>query len=1093
MRMQITRKKPVKALLTASFLLVATFLYAQQGIIRGKVTDAQGEPLIGANVVIEGTQTGTVSNIDGEYSLSNAPVGNVTLIIKYVGFTDIKVTAAVAENQTTELNATLQEDAQRLDEVVVIGYGTQKKSDLTGAVASVKTEDLQKSASTNIASALQGRTAGLQISQNSGAPGSGAKVYIRGVPTITQSGGTNQGQAIWIVDGVGMDPSNVNQNDIESIEVLKDAASSAIYGSGGGAGVILVTTKKGKQGKTQASLNYYHGWQQAAKKYDLTNGPEFGEMYSEMQTVSYSNIPLVDPRGRKKYKFLNWDSLPSYDYQDMIFRTAMTDNIDFSVSGGNENTTVYFGVGYQNQEGILNGSSYQKFNVKLNTTFKVNKWFTVGENFLFNQNKRIGFDEWQYLNEYESPIMKALTVHPYLAPYDSTGNYIPRQNGGNSESPLPSIELLNKESNGYTANGTFFGKIEPLKGLSLESRINGALYFGDNLNFQPTYWYGGGVGQYNSMEKISRGNQKDMSYNWQNIISYNRTIANDFNVGIMAGFEVGMYKQEKMGAMRQKLFTEDPNMWYFDASTDDTTRSQIANLSGSGVKSTGYSYLGRFSFDYRGKYLFQFNWRRDASSKFGPDNRIGNFPGYSFGWKFTEEGFIKENLPFLSFGKLRYSYGKTGINSIRDYSYFPTVSSQTTFSYYFGSAMSTGAGPDVSPNTLVHWEEIVSQDLGIDLTLLQNRLSLTADWFKRTNVGMLLPQTPAGVGGWTVRDPYQENSNTDSRPIMNIGNILNKGWELSIGWKSNLGQLKYSVDLNYTYVKNVAEDLGEDSVRVAGTSKYIPGNINHTLTGGGIGDFWGYKVERLFQVEDAVLQPDGKYIIVNQPSTIDTITGEPIYAQPDAQPGDFKFVDVNGDGKIDESDMGVIGNPMPKHLLGLTLNLEYGWFDFMVFFEGKFGQKVFNAAKGYFYDQSGQYNWSPDYANSHYRADDLNVTDNEGNVLYTFPANRDAEYPRLDKSNANKNFTRSSDFYVEDGSYLRLKNIQLGVSLPSKWLNKISLSQVRMYIGAQNLLTFTKYSGLDPEVPMREMLDAGIDNSFYPICRMYTIGANIKF
>ena len=531
-----------------------------------------------------------------------------------------------------------------------------------------------------------------------------------------------------------------------------------------------------------------------------------------------------------------------------------------------------------------------------------------------------------------------------------------------------------------------------------------------------------------------------------------------------------------------------------DASTDDTTRSQIVDQHGGGSKSAGYSYFGRMNLDYKGKYLFQFNFRRDYSSRFGPDNRAGNFPGVSLGWKFSEENFIKNNLNFLSFGKLRYAWGIAGINTIRDYAYFSTVSVQSTFSYSMGNTatLATGAGPDVLVDKSVHWEEVVTQNLGLDLALFGNRLNVTIDRFSKHNNGMLVATTIPGYAGWTVRDTYQESGGIDSRPIVNIGNMSNKGWEFTLGWKSSAGKFTYSADVNYTYVKNIAEDLGSDSVRVGGTAKGLSGNISRTETGGEIGNFWGFQVERMFTSEDAITRANGKVVVVNQPYTIKA-NGDTAYAQAGAQPGDYKFRDVNEDGRLSNDDMTVLGNPFSKHLLGINLNLQYGWFELSMFWQGAFGNQIFNATKFYGYNNDGLYNWDVNFVNDHYRGKEVVAKNADDEIIATFPTNTDAKYPRLDPSNSNGNFSRISSFYVENGSYFRLKNLQFGITLPEKWTSKVAISRAKIYVGARNILTFTKYTGMDPEVTQSDPLVSGIDKAAYPQARAIIFGVNLQF
>ncbi len=597
--------------------------------------------------------------------------------------------------------------------------------------------------------------------------------------------------------------------------------------------------------------------------------------------------------------------------------------------------------------------------------------------------------------------------------------------------------------------------------------------------------------------------QQNKSYNWQNLIKYNSTVLENFNLALLAGYEVGGSEGMDISGTRRDLLSEDPEMQYFNASTDiTTTGTQL--VAGGGYKSTGMSYLGRISIDYKGKYLLQGNFRRDGSSKFGPDSRYGNFPGFSAGWKFSEEDFFKNNMPFLSFGKLRYALGNNGNNAIRDYAFYSTVAVLQHNQYSFdNSANETlGAAPNVLANQDVHWEDIRNQNFGIDVNFFDNKLNLSVDNFERYNIGMLRPTTIPAYAGWTVRDQFQEAAGVDPRPITNIGKMTNKGWEFTLGWKDAIGELKYSIDASYTYVKSIATDLGADSIILGGGSNGLTGSFTRTQTGGEIGEFYGYKVERMFTVNDPtrLVKKNGKWVkvIIDQTYTTKQNATDPAktdttFMQPNAQAGDFKWVDVNNDGKLTTADQTNLGNPNPSSLFSVNMYFEYGWFDLSLFWQGVAGNKIFNTTKYYGVVSSGDYNWSADYVNNHYRASDVVATDASGNVIASLPANTNAKYPRIDYLNANQNFSTISDFYVEDGSYLRLKNVQLGMSLPKNWVNKIGLAEFKIFVGAKNLLTFTKYSGMDPELPMTDPFNSGIDKASYPQARQFTIGANVKF
>lgn len=1053
----------------------STIAFGQQQIITGKVLDTHNEPLPGVSVVVKGTSKGTVTNIDGKFELPN--ISNKSILqFKFMGMKDQEQPV----NGASYIEITMDEVSIDLNEFVAVGYGVMKKSDLTGSVATVKAEDLTKTAVTNVASALQGRAAGVQVVQNSGAPGSDISVRVRGISSIN-----NQG-TLWIVDGVPSDPGSVNSNDIESFEILKDASSASIYGSNGANGVILITTKKGNTGKVKANLSIYSGTQSVPGRIDVADGPQFGKMYNEYLALKYPNgIPLdAQPKNG-----LNYADLPTYDYQDMIFQNADINNIDLGISGGNEKSSSYLGVGMINQEGILKATAYKKLNVRLNNDYKLTPYLKIGENISLSQTHSNGWSSSEYSNEYASPIMKAIEFHPYIAPYDNTGNWMPRELG-TTDSPIPDIDMRKDGKNNFAVNATFYAVLEPFKGLTIETRYNKSIYNGDSFRFYPTYNYGSSPGQFNNISSVDRSSYKGESYLWQNILTYNTKINKDINVGLILGNEMSASESSYMSGTAQYLLTEEPEMWYFDASTD-TTRSQFPH--GSALQSAGYSYLGRINIEIKNRYLLQGNFRRDYSSKFGPNFRSGNFPGLSAGWKFTEESFAKKHLPFLDFGKLRYAIGRAGNNAVRDYAYFATVGVLTSFKYAFNNnnSLYVGAAPDVLPNRSIHWEDIETQNFGIDLRFLDNRLDLTIERFMRHNIGMLVTTTLPGYAGWTVRDSYQESANVNPNPVENIGKITNKGVEFSLSWKDNIGDLKYDLSFNYTHVRNIATNLGSDSIRYRGSFLGLS-NFARTETGQDIGNFWGYKVDRIFNEHDATILSDGSKVILNQPFWINN-SGDTIYAQKSALPGDFKYVDVNGDGKINDKDMTIIGNPFPKHILSLNTNFKYKFIDISMFWYATVGNEIFNVAKYTQFNQSGQFNWSNDYINNHYRGTEVAVKNNNGEVIEILPANTNAKYPRLDPLNKNRNFDTVSDFYIEDGSYLRLKNLQLGFTLPETWLKKLYVSELRIYASASNLLTFTKYSGMDPEISQEDPLMSGLDKSSYPQARTYLLGINLHF
>ncbi len=1058
---------------------------AQTASVSGKVTDSNNEPLIGVNIVSQGNIVGTVTDLEGEYILEGLPAEAVTLMFSYIGYTTKTLDADLSVNQNQLINVTLSEEVAELDEVVVIGYGVQKKSDLTSAISSISAEDLEEAKAANIQEALQGLAAGVHVSSNTGAPGAGVSVKIRGITSI------NGTDPLWIIDGVAGDPNSVNAADIESMEILKDASSAAIYGANAGSGVILVTTKKGKAGDTKVTFNAYQGMQKVTRQIELASGPEFTHMLHEYEVLA----------NKRKYFSTQFDTFDTYNYQDMIFQEALMQNYDVGVSGGNEKSTFYMGASYSNQEGILKTTGYERLTVRLNGEHKANDWFTVGFNTSFSQQKYKGFEEWELQDDYASPILNSITFHNFVAPYidpqdirtdseyDKGWSSSPL---GNISNPVSMIELKNRETAVSNASGTFFGKIMPVKGLTLESRITGSMGYSGTSDFYPVFYV---TNSYQNAENSLRKNSSsNKSWNWQNLISYNASFQNH-NLSVLAGFEAGYGKYEYINSERHNLINQSEEMRYYDAALNDS----LILLNGLANESSGYSYLGRVSYDYRGMILGQFNIRKDYSSKFGPQNRSGVFPSWSVGFKFTELEAVKNALPFMNFGKARFGWGKVGNNSVIPYQYFTTVYTTEVLGYSFNnSGISTGVAPFGIANPNIRWEDVITSNLGLDLRFLTSRLSTTIEYFERHNNGMLMVFEDAEhVGNYTDAGSISQEGGR-SYSDKNIGQFNNSGVEFDVGWKDQRGMVKYGANFNFTYIKTSVGEIEPDTL-TAGKAKGLGMDLTRTIQNQPFDIFYGYITDGLFQIEDT---PDGdpNSTVTNQPSTISP-DGETVYAQPKAKPGDFRFKDVNGDGKINEQDMVSLGSPHPKFAFALNLFADVdlpanlGTIDFRAFFQGVAGNKVFNATKFYLFNKEGAFNWGKDYYDNHYT---IELYDREG-MLVT-EANDDAKYPRLDPTNANENFMNLSDFYIENASYLRLKNLEIGYTLPESFMRRVKIERLRVYGAVKNLFTLTEYSGLDPEVGgsrnaggFSDPRSAGIDKASYPVSRMWTIGVNVNF
>ncbi len=1060
----------VIALCLIMLIILPASVFAQTGNIKGKIYDSDNLPLIGVNIVVKGTTLGTVSDIDGNFVINNVQSGTVELVASFIGYLLETKTVELASGQTAEISFLLIEDIAELSEVVVIGYGVQKKSDLTSAVASVSAEDLQDSKASNVQEAMQGRTAGVMVLSNTAAPGANVSVEIRGINSI------NGTSPLWIVDGVAADPKTVNSADIESMEILKDASSAAIYGAQGAAGVVLITTKKGTKGKTQVSFNAWGGISEITKYLDVADAQECYRMNHEVEVLK--NLPL------RKYLTTMPDTLETVNYQDQIFRKAYTQNYDLSVTAGTEKSNFYMGIGYTDQEGVLKNTDYEKLTARMNSEHKANKWLSVGANTQYTRQVYSGFEEWELLHEYNSPIIQALQYHSFVPIYGTKQTDSEYDEGwsntplGNFMNPVANIALKNHKNTDNNMTGSFFVKLQPIEGLTLESRATGNVVLAHSYTFNPVYKITASL--LNNTSSITRNSSRYTSWQLQNIATYNKTLFDFHNISLVAGFESGKSMSEWESGTRRNLINQSEEMWYFDAGKDNESSSQFPT--GSAVESSGYSYLGRFSYDYRGMVLTQVNFRRDYSSKFGPNNRVGNFPSFSLGFKFTELDVVKNTLPFMNFGKIRYGWGKIGNSSIPDYIYYSTVAFEDTYMYSFDNINSTasGAAPDKYVNLDIAWEGVVTSNLGVDLQFLNNRLSVTADYFERHNEGMLMYTPVAYWSGWVVRDAGQEGE--VGNPMRNVGHLSNKGIEFMAGWKESKGNFKYGANANFTYLTTITGDITPDTL-LDGTTKGLAGYLTRTIEGQPIGEYYGYIYEGIFRKADC----DENGMVINQPYT--EVDGVRTYAQPNAKAGDMKFKDVNGDGVLNSKDEVAIGNPNPKFMFGLNLNGEYnlgkyGSLDISAFFQGVAGNKIFNATKFYLFNPDGAFNWSSEYVNDHYS---VYLEDREGKVASV--DNDGATYPRLNSNG----LTFRSSFYIEDGSYLRLKNLEIGYNLPKDVTKLIDIENIRIFVGGRNLFILTKYSGYSPEVGSTSILTRGLDQAAYPQPRMFTAGINVTF
>ena len=1064
-------KKLRHVLLLLMAFTAFTTANAQKLNVKGTVVDSQGEAVIGATVKEKGTQNGTVTDFDGQFTLQVE--SGATIAFSYVGYVAQEVKA------TPTMRVVMKDDSQMLQDVVVVGYGVQKKSVVTASIAKVTADDLAGKGAVRMDNALKGLAAGVNVTSNSGQPGEGSRIRVRGTGTI------NNSDPLYIVDGMpitgGLDI--VNPNDIESIEVLKDAASGAIYGARAANGVILVTTKKGKLGKTQVNYNFSYGWQKAWKRRDVTSATEYAVLQNEY-ALAGGSAPKFDPLHLTDS---NGDAISGFgtNWQDLVFNdNAPVMNHDVTISGASEKVNYYLSMGYFKQDGIVGGnygqSNYDKLTLRSNTTYNVldaekernflNKIdLNVNVSYIRTHSTGIGTN-----SEYGSVLGSALYLAPTLAPIAkgdvATGMRTAYEQGGKYQ--LPADEY----GNPYTIPG-YFGTYQemnnPLAMLSLNPTKNWSHHFmakfgfdvqlWDNLkyhfNYNADFSFWGNEGATLTKYRLSGNNQaehtsvsmyKAQNTQWQieNTLTYDKQIGKH-NIAVVLGQSALKYKGDDLSGWKWNIINNDkPYLNYTNPImewNEDHTDVQVPYGVGGGIWTEHHlaSYFGRVSYNYDERYLLQATIRRDGSSRFGPNNKWGTFPSFSLGWNVTNEPFFQKakEAAKLSNLKVRFSWGKNGNEQIGDFAY--TVLTAMGNNVLFGNPVTKQSGSKATAiaNPDLKWEESEQTDFGIDLGFFNNKLTFTVDYFiKKTNGMIIAMPIPSYVG--------------ENKPLGNVGDMENKGIEFELGYKFNIADAHFAIKGNASYLKNTLKNLGNDTgfLNLDGVQG-ISGGGTRAENGKPFPFFYGYKTNGIFQTWDEVnaYTKDGNLI------------------QPNAQPGDVRFADLNGDGKIDDNDRTDIGNGTPDWTFGLNLNADWKGFDFNLFLQGVSGADIFDAT--YRTDVfSGNYpTWILD--------------------RWTGP-NTSNKVPRIG-ANTNNNWNMS-DMYVFDGSYLRLKNISLGYTIPQHITQLAGISRFRVYVMAENLFTWTKYHGFDPEIG-NGGTSLGIDKGIYPQARTWTVGFNLSF
>ena len=1027
-------------LLVLGLMLITTAVYTQR-VVTGTVIDVKtNEALIGASVLIKGYTAGTITDVDGTYSL-NLPDGAKALLFSYVGFDEQEV----AIGTSNVINVGMVEGAL-LDEVVVVGYGVQKKSVVTGAISSVKSKELEKVPNGRVEQTLQGRVSGITIAQNSGQPGSPSTIRVRGITTF----GSGGNDPLWVVDGVVVDNGGIgylNQSDIESLEVLKDAASAAIYGTRAATGVILVTTKKGTAGKFSVTYNGFMGTSSPAKVLDLLNASQYAAILNERSVAGGGNLifPSVD-LGK------------GTDWQKQVFNyNAKRSSHEVGVSGGNANSTFYISFGTQNQEGIVATeiSNFNKNNFRLNSTHKISKIFTVGQTLAYTRQKTIGIGG---TDEYGGVLSSASNLDPTTplvvtdpiaaesAPYnvnpvirDASGNPygISSYVGQEMRNPLAYIQT---RLGGFNSSEDFVGNayVEAAinKNFTLRSNIGGKRAYWGGQGFSPVFYLSATVR--NSQNNYYKSENNVFNWNLENTLTYNNNFG-AHNVNFLIG--QAAYADNNGGSITTTLF-DLPISSYQDASfnfdvpiankttgTSDFVHHKIASL------------FTRLNYNYQEKYLFTGILRRDGSSRFGTNNKYGFFPSVSAGWVLSNEDFWDTRGLFSQL-KIRGGYGIVGNDAIRNFGYLSTVAGGFNYTTGNSGVITPGYAPTSLDNPDLRWEETSQANVGFE-ALLAGKFRVNFDVYKKSTSGILRPVSIPGYVG------------VSTAPVANIADMENSGVELELGYNNRFGDLLFSVNGSISTLKNNVTYVASDADFIGGDASFQSmGVVTRTAVGQSYNSFYGFQTDGIFQNDsevEAYQNAEGGLI------------------QPNARPGDFKWVDNNNDGTINDSDKTFLGNNLPKYTYGLTVNLEYKGFDFMAFGQGAAGNKIFQGIRRL------------DIDNANFQTKALGRWTGEGTSN---------DYPRLINTDPNGNFTKMSDFYLEDGDYLRLKLVQMGYTFNIKALNKISVNRLRVYATAENLLTLTNYTGYDPEIGGGVF---GIDKGYYPQARSFIFGLQLQF
>lgn len=1015
-------KKQILFLCAALIGLVAM---AQNLTVKGTVISAaDNEPLIGASVTLKGAQNGAVTDFDGNYTISGVPA-NAVLEFSYVGFK----TVAINVDGRTTIDVSLEENTSVLDEVVVVGYGVVKRSDLTSSITTVKGDAITEVTTGNAMDALQGKVSGVQIASGGG-PGTTPKVIIRGITSV------NGSSPLYVVDGVPLNSSNINflnNNDIESMEVLKDASASAIYGTRASNGVIIITTKKGSAGKTNVEFSASVGFQHIDKP-KMAWADEYEQVFKQRYTNDGRVAPWNSP-------YENYSAVDGTDWwKEVVNDMALIQNYSLGVRGGNDKFIYSFSLGYFRNNSQFDYGYWDKVNVRLNTEYNFTSWLKAGLDIAPS------YENWDNTPNLFSAAMSMDPTTPVFRPeseWDAANpmNNYQRSYNNQEWNPAGSLARMDNSSRKLSVLMNPFIQIQPIKQLVLRTQ------FGANAWYQRNDFYNYAFHidalEQNEKNSVGRNYSDGLNWTWNNTITYMDTFAEKHNLTVMAGFTAERYADWWANASRQDVPGTSDLLHEISAATGD----QFA--SGNVSYQTLASFLGRVNYNYNNRYYLTASIRSDGSSRFPKGSKFGTFPSVSAAWRLSEEAFMEDTRNWLNNAKIRLGWGRVGNQAIANGAYMTTLNNGVN--YVFGSTPtrypSTIVGSVGNPN--LKWETVEDIDFGIDLSLFNSKLNVTFDLYQKTSHDMLYGKQSLlllGVPTW------------QGAITQNIGKMRARGWEFSVNYTDQVGDFRYDIGLQLSGVKNKAIKFTGDGPIWTGGNQLAESIIKNE-DGTEISRFFGYQTAGIFQNWEQVYNHTDE-------------TGKLI--QPDAQPGDLIFVDRNHDGQLNEADKTYIGNPYPDLQMGLNLSFWYKNFDLTANFFGTFGNDIFNLQRRRYSGAGGQ---------NVFRGT-LNETWSE--------TNPGAEYPRLSYNDLNQNYSRVSDFFVEDGSYFRCKLLTLGYTLPKTITKKFDL---RVYASAQNVFTITGYTGMDPERPFYDggVIETGIDYNNYPSPRTFLLGLDIKF